>query len=55
MKTKPQEEIVIEIKEKKASVLAELFGAVRFSKPPRVLVKEARREFEKWKGVEFKK
>ncbi len=46
LKIKPHEEIVIEIKEKKVSVLKELFGAVRFSKPPHLLVKEARKELE---------
>ncbi len=43
---KPQEEIFVEINTQKKNVLAELFGAVKFSKPAAALVKEARKEIE---------
>jgi hypothetical protein len=40
---------------KKENVLKELFGAIKFSKPGKELVREARKEFEKLAQVEFKK
>ncbi|NCO11033.1 hypothetical protein CO038_04150 [Candidatus Pacearchaeota archaeon CG_4_9_14_0_2_um_filter_39_13] len=42
---KPEEEITIEI-EKKGNVLKELFGAVKFKKPTKQLLKEVRKELE---------
>lgn len=45
---KPDEEVIIEIR-KKNNVLKDLFGAIKFKKQARELVKEARRELEgKW-------
>lgn len=43
---KPHQDIVVEIKEKTGNVLGELFGSVKFSKEPRLVVKEARFELE---------
>ena len=43
---KLHENIVLEIKEKRSTVLHELFGAIQFSKPVNKLVKEARKELE---------
>ncbi|MBI5391846.1 AbrB/MazE/SpoVT family DNA-binding domain-containing protein [Candidatus Woesearchaeota archaeon] len=40
------EEIVIEIKGKQKTVLEELFGAIKFSKPTKILLKEARKDLE---------
>ena len=42
---KPHEDIVIEIKGK-INVLKELFGAVKFRKPTKEILKEAREEVE---------
>ena len=45
---KPNEKIVIEIR-KKENVLGELFGSMKFDKPVKEIVKEARKELEsKW-------
>lgn len=45
---KPEEEIVIEIKERN-NVLKELFGAINFKKSAKQIVKEARGELKsKW-------
>jgi len=43
---KPNEEIVMEYKGKSGTVLKELFGAIKFSKPTKQLLKEARKELE---------
>ena len=48
LKIKPDEEVIVEIK-KKEPVLRELWGAFKFKKPGRQLVKEVRRDLEsKW-------
>lgn len=43
---KPYEEIVIEVKGKAGNVLRELYGSIKFSKPTRQLLKEARKDLE---------
>lgn len=45
MNIKPNEEIVVDI-EKKKSVLKELFGSIKFKKPPSQAVKDFRKEME---------
>ena len=40
---KPNEEIKVEISKKKTNVLKELYGSIKFSKPARQLIKEARK------------
>ena len=43
---RPNEEVVIEIKGKSQTVLRELFGAIKLSRPGKELLKEARKELE---------
>ncbi len=45
LKIKPDEEVVVEI-QKKENVLKELWGAFKFKKDPRKLLKEVRRSLE---------
>ena len=43
---KPNEEICVEINRKNTNVLKELFGSIKFSKPTKQLIKEARKDLE---------
>jgi bifunctional DNA-binding transcriptional regulator/antitoxin component of YhaV-PrlF toxin-antitoxin module len=43
---KPHEELVIDIQRKSGTVLKELFGALKWKKPPREVLREARRGME---------
>lgn len=48
LKIRPNEDVIVDIK-KKGHPLKELFGAIKFSKPGKQIVKELRREWEsKW-------
>ena len=48
---KPHEDVIIDIHKKSGTVLKELFGAIKWRKPPRELLREARQELESKHGL----
>ncbi|MEK6961553.1 MAG: AbrB/MazE/SpoVT family DNA-binding domain-containing protein [Nanoarchaeota archaeon] len=48
---KPHEEVVFEVHKRSGTVLKDLFGAVKWSKSPKDLLKESRKELDSRYGL----